>query len=143
MPNVFSPEPTTSVNPSHQSLEALAALGTTGPIAMLNVLRYATGSGRSTYGEYAAVAAETIAAVGGSLLSLGSEEPVHRRGVERMKSGPDSWLACGVPLVSDDAWTTLRALRAFPVSDQQDQSDGRQELVFLTDASPQTLAVKG
>jgi len=64
------PNPTTSVNPSLESLAALSAWPDDGPIAMLNLLRYAGESGRESYGRYGEIAARSIAAVGGSLIYM-------------------------------------------------------------------------
>ena len=66
----MSPNPTTSVNPSLESLATLSEWPDDGPIAMLNLLRYAGESGRETYGRYGEVAARSIASVGGSLIYM-------------------------------------------------------------------------
>jgi len=66
------PNSTGTVNPSDESLAALAREQDVEPIAMLNLLRYADGEGRAIYNSYAAVAATTIANVGGALIYLGS-----------------------------------------------------------------------
>ena len=66
------PNPTSAVNPSQASLAELAGSDVDGPIAMLNLLRYDGVEGRVAYGRYAQVAGNTIAAVGGSLMYLGT-----------------------------------------------------------------------
>ena len=63
--------PTSAVNPSAPSMEALASWPDPGPIAMLNLLRYDGEVGRVAYQRYAETAARSIAAVGGSLIYVG------------------------------------------------------------------------
>lgn len=65
------PNPTSAVNPSPESIAALAAAPDSGPIAMLNLLCFDGDVGRATYARYAVVAGQTIADVGGSLMHLG------------------------------------------------------------------------
>ena len=68
----MTPNPTAAVNPSDESVALLAAHADASPIAMVNLLCYAGVGGREAYGRYAEVAAETIAACGGSLLLMSS-----------------------------------------------------------------------
>lgn len=65
------PTPTPLVNPSPESLDAFSRWSDNGPFAMLNLLRYAGQAGRQAYGRYGQIAAQSIAAVGGSLVYLG------------------------------------------------------------------------
>jgi uncharacterized protein (DUF1330 family) len=66
-----SPNPTSAVNPSAESITALAGWPDDNAIAMVNLLKYDGAAGRQAYGRYAQVAAQTIAARGGSLIYLG------------------------------------------------------------------------
>lgn len=59
------------VNPSDASLADLASSNGSRPIAMLNLLHFDGEAGRTAYGRYAEVAAQSIAAVGGGLIYLG------------------------------------------------------------------------
>ncbi len=70
-PDPLVPSPTAAVNPHRSSLAELAASDVSGPIAMLNLLRFDGEAGRVTYGHYAQVAAKTIDSVGGALMYLG------------------------------------------------------------------------
>ncbi len=72
--------PTIEVNASAASLEGFATWSDEHPIVMVNFLRYAGDEGREAYGRYGQVAAQSIAAVGGSLVYLA---PVI--------DSPDSW----------------------------------------------------
>ena len=64
------PNPTSAVNPSLDSIDALAAWPDDDAIAMVNLLKYSVGTGREAYGRYAEVATATIMARGGSLIYL-------------------------------------------------------------------------
>ena len=66
-----SPNPTSAVNPSADSITALAGWPDDDAIAMVNLLKYDGTAGRHAYGRYAQVATQTIAARGGSLIYLG------------------------------------------------------------------------
>lgn len=63
--------PTTAVNPSTESLAALAALPDEDPIVMVNLLKFAASGGRKRYAEYAKVASQEIASRGGHVLYSG------------------------------------------------------------------------
>lgn len=66
------PNPTSAVNPSPDSVDALATWPDDDAIAMVNLLKYSRDTGREAYARYAAVATGTIMARGGSLIYLGS-----------------------------------------------------------------------
>jgi len=72
----ISPNPTRSVNPSKDSVAALAAVPDHSPIGMLNLLRYADAA---AYRRYTDVAAGCVGGVGGSAIFMGavstSDEP--------------------------------------------------------------------
>jgi uncharacterized protein (DUF1330 family) len=63
--------PTTAVNPSRESLDALAARDDTGPIVMVNLLKFAQPDGRDRYNEYARVSIGEIARRGGHVIYSG------------------------------------------------------------------------
>lgn len=63
--------PTTAVNPSRESLQALAALDDKGPIVMANLLKFAEPDGRDRYREYSRVSSREIASRGGHVIYSG------------------------------------------------------------------------
>lgn len=61
------------IDPTREQAEAFAATTQRPePVFMLNLLRFAEGSGAESYGRYAAAAGEHLARVGGSMLWAGA-----------------------------------------------------------------------
>lgn len=69
---MVTPNPTSAVNPSQDSIDLLATWPDDGPIAMLNLLAFNGDDGRAAYGRYGAVASKTVAARGGSAIFIGA-----------------------------------------------------------------------
>lgn len=67
-----TPNSTSEVNPSKESVVALGAIADDSPIGMLNLLRYADGDGAVAYRRYTDVAAGCVGRVGGSAIFMGS-----------------------------------------------------------------------
>ncbi len=63
--------PTVAVNPSRESLDALATLDDEGPIVMVNLLKFAEPDGRDYYKEYSRVATREITSRGGHVIYSG------------------------------------------------------------------------
>lgn len=66
------PEPTRAVNPSQDSVDALAARPDHDAIIMVNLLQYAPDDGRAAYARYGAVAGGTVRARGGGPVFSGA-----------------------------------------------------------------------
>src|SRR5690242_11101122 len=63
-----------AINPRPDVLQRFLAEGPTGPLVMLNLLRFADG-GRARYAEYMAAAAPFVARVGGEVVYSGAALP--------------------------------------------------------------------
>ena len=63
--------PTSAVNPSEESIVALARLADEDPIIMVNLLKFKEGDGQERYGKYAAVSGQEVAARGGRVIYSG------------------------------------------------------------------------
>lgn len=66
----MQPNPVVAVNPSQASLDLLKAWPDNSPICMVNLLAFDGADGREAYGRYTAVAAQTVAAQGGSAIFM-------------------------------------------------------------------------